>query len=203
MSAGVRDGCAAGAADTGGAPSIRTVRLDALARRMHAQQGGVRDLLEARLAALAAARAAVDPPVHAPPHTHARPRGRSPGPLAPLLAQLNARAIARQDAPAAATTAHVLDEMRALTTRARLESQVREALGQAPANAGPLNSASLVHRSLQLMHAQSPGYLAAFTAYVDELARLATLGLATARADEVPAPAAGKSKRRRSVRTAG
>lgn len=46
---------------------------------------------------------------------------------------------------------------------------MRRSLDQVPGNAGPLNSSSLVHRSLSLMHALSPGYLQQFLSYVDAL----------------------------------
>lgn len=62
-----------------------------------------------------------------------------------------------------------LGEFRKIWSEIRTESQVRQSLEQVPANAGPLNSGSLVHRSLTLMHELSPGYLQQFLAYVDTL----------------------------------
>ncbi len=49
-------------------------------------------------------------------------------------------------------------------------------LDHVPANAGPLNSSSLVHRSLALMREVSPGYLRHFLSYVDALAWPGQLG---------------------------
>jgi len=46
---------------------------------------------------------------------------------------------------------------------------VTQALGQAPKNAGPINSHMLVLRSLALMREISPDYLNQFTSYVDAL----------------------------------
>lgn len=62
-----------------------------------------------------------------------------------------------------------LDEFRKIWSEVRTDSQVRQSLEQVPANAGPLNSGSLVHRSLTLMREVSPGYLQQFLAYVDTL----------------------------------
>lgn len=50
-----------------------------------------------------------------------------------------------------------------------VEKRVTQALRQAPKNAGPINSHSLVLRSLALMRDISPDYLNQFTSYVDTL----------------------------------
>jgi len=50
--------------------------------------------------------------------------------------------------------------------------QVTQALGQAPKNAGPINSHMLVLRSLSLMRDMSPDYLHRFVSYVDTLLSL-------------------------------
>jgi hypothetical protein len=47
--------------------------------------------------------------------------------------------------------------------------RVTQAMGQAPKNAGPINSHMLVLRSLALMREISPDYLNQFTSYVDAL----------------------------------
>ncbi len=49
------------------------------------------------------------------------------------------------------------------------DKQVTQALGQAPKNAGPMNSHGLVLRSLALMREISPDYLNRFMSYVDTL----------------------------------
>jgi len=49
----------------------------------------------------------------------------------------------------------------------RTRRQLRDSQEQVPDNAGPLNSSSLVHRSLSLMREVSPGYLQHFLSYVD------------------------------------
>ncbi len=63
-----------------------------------------------------------------------------------------------------------LGEFRQLWSAIRAESQLQQSLQPVPGNAGPLNSAGLVHRSIALMRELSPGYLQQFLAYVDDLA---------------------------------
>ncbi|WP_254423941.1 DUF2894 domain-containing protein [Rhodanobacter sp. C03] len=74
--------------------------------------------------------------------------------------------------PPAFPALEALDEFRKIWSEVRTESQVRQSLEHVPANAGPLNSGSLVHRSLTLMRELSPGYLQQFLAYVDTLSWL-------------------------------
>jgi Protein of unknown function (DUF2894) len=62
-----------------------------------------------------------------------------------------------------------LGEFRKIWSELRTDSQVRQSLEQVPTDAGPLNSGSLVHRSLTLMRELSPGYLQQFLSYVDTL----------------------------------
>ena len=80
-----------------------------------------------------------------------------------------------------ATPRHLLPEMgmladvRKLWSSVHTRSQVRRSLQSSPENAGPLNSSSLVHRSLTLMREVSPGYLQQFMSYVDALSWLEQL----------------------------
>jgi hypothetical protein len=53
-----------------------------------------------------------------------------------------------------------------------VDKQVAQALGQAPKNAGPINSHMLVLRSLALMREVSPDYLNRFMSYADTLLSL-------------------------------
>ena len=53
-----------------------------------------------------------------------------------------------------------------------VDKQVAQALGQAPKNAGPINSHMLVLRSLALMRDISPDYLNRFMSYADTLLSL-------------------------------
>ena len=63
----------------------------------------------------------------------------------------------------------VLDYFRKTWTQVSTERRFRQSLAQVPGNAGPLNSSSLVHRSLALMRELSPGYLEQFLSYIDAL----------------------------------
>ncbi|MGF2508849.1 DUF2894 domain-containing protein, partial [Ralstonia pseudosolanacearum] len=103
------------------------------------------------------------------------------GTLADLLDHIASRAPARNDSRHAARTAHAagsfgadpelktLDYFRETWSTVSTERQLRQALDQVPRNAGPLNSSSLVHRSLLLMQELSPAYLRQFMSYVDAL----------------------------------
>jgi hypothetical protein len=61
--------------------------------------------------------------------------------------------------------------------RMKVQDQVEHALGQGPANAGPLNSHRLVLRTLGLMQDLSPAYLHHFMSHLDTLLQLDTLAL--------------------------
>lgn len=74
-----------------------------------------------------------------------------------------------------------LAEARQLWSSLRAETQAREALAAEPTDAGPLNSAQLVHRALKLMRETSPGYLRHFLAYVDTLSQLAEIAIEPAK----------------------
>ncbi|WP_254460591.1 DUF2894 domain-containing protein [Xanthomonas sacchari] len=114
---------------------------------------------------------------------------------------IGADAAAPSPSPAAASAAARLaapqlpavEEARRLWTELRSRSQLRQSLQQAPADAGPLNSGVLVHRSLALMRTLSPGYLQHFLSYVDALSWLQQLQEAGAlAAAQKPGSAAGK-----------
>lgn len=94
----------------------------------------------------------------------------------------NTRSVAIASAPATDTVSRptlpemgVLDDFRKLWSSIHTSSQVRRSLQSSPENAGPLNSSSLVHRSLTLMREVSPGYLQQFMSYVDALSWLEQL----------------------------
>ena len=71
---------------------------------------------------------------------------------------------------------------------------MRQSLEQVPGNAGPLNSSSLVHRSLSLMRELSPGYLQQFLSYVDALSWMEQMngGSASAKRMRLVAGAQGR-----------
>ena len=78
-----------------------------------------------------------------------------------------------------------------------VDKQLAQAIEQAPDNAGPLNSSSLVHRALSLMREVSPGYLKQFLSYVDALSWMEQIngGAAPAGKDAPRAGSTGKSAR--------
>ena len=177
---------------------IGFARIDALARRTAAMSGPVRTLLDARLGELVDAYAPRTR--HPRPVTEAALTGPGPGAggLAALLVHLGrGETTAGAPDPTHAVATEALDEMRRLSTAVRTESQVRQALDQAPENAGPLNSANLVHRALVVMSEQAPGYLHAFMDYVDTLARLESMNLSPDAPRRDVGVAAASAKRRR------
>ncbi|MFL9918183.1 DUF2894 domain-containing protein [Paraburkholderia fungorum] len=90
-----------------------------------------------------------------------------------------------------------LDYFRQTWSKVRSEKQLRQSLKKAPGNAGPLNSSSLVHRSLSLMRELSPGYLQQFLSYVDALSWMEQMngGAALPAKDAPRAATARKSAR--------
>ncbi|WP_157003167.1 DUF2894 domain-containing protein [Ralstonia sp. A12] len=171
-----------------GADRLNRVRfhfIEALHRRAASQTGEARRVLDERLGNLIAAyaddfdRAAPVPDVSEVAGEPARSA------LAELLADIASHA--REDASRAATNAlgrhphvpaelKILEDVRETWSRVSAEKQLRDSLDQVPTNAGPLNSSSLVHRSLLLMREVSPEYLRQFLSYVDALSWLERMG---------------------------
>jgi hypothetical protein len=63
----------------------------------------------------------------------------------------------------------VIREFRDTWSQLSVDNQVKQAIAQAPENAGPLNSHMLVLRSLTQMRELSPDYLNRFMIYIDTL----------------------------------
>ena len=173
--------------------------IDALERRAARHDGEVRRALDRRLASLVAsyahelarAEAAARPGEPSPGAPSGAPdlpkRNLAPrGPLAQLTDLLTSRVAAhpaKNDGSALGGEAHVphapsgvraaelpmLEYFRETWSRFSTEKQLRHSLEQVPFNAGPLNSNSLIHRSLSLMREASPGYLQHFLSYVEAL----------------------------------
>nr|WP_255779083.1 DUF2894 domain-containing protein [Mycetohabitans sp. B8] len=166
-----------------GADRLDPVRfrfINALQRRTAGHVGAVRRHLERRLGELLDAYAAdLERAALRSSDAEAATASREPGnpTLAALLDYIAARKPAHGDAGALAAAPHpvpelgpaTLDYFRKTWARVRIEKQLRQSLNQVPKNAGPLNSSSLVHRSLLLMRELSPGYLQQFLAYADTL----------------------------------
>lgn len=155
--------------------------IEVLERRAAGHDGATRQLLDKRLTKLVEAYTAdLDNASSRAGDADGVPAPSAParGALGTLLDDIANRAATRVDdlattdaAPgtAALPTLEALDEFRNIWSEVRIESQIRQSLEQVPADAGPLNSGSLVHRSLTLMHEVSPGYLQHFLSYIDTL----------------------------------
>ncbi len=190
----------------------------ALARRMAAWEGPVRQRLAARLAAALAQwqdeleRAApalapgVDPLA---PGVDLPARGVDP-PAPSIDAAARPASGAQALADLAATVramapAEALPELRALRrfrrqwAQLRAEQRLAGALAQVPAKAGPLHSTGLAVRAIALMRARSPGYLQHLVVHADAL-----LWLEAATGDDalpLPSPMRGAAPRRPRPRT--
>ncbi|MEB2610451.1 DUF2894 domain-containing protein [Burkholderia cenocepacia] len=173
-------------------------RIDALERRAAVLDGAARALLDARLATLIdgfakrVARADGDAEVTREP-VQAATGAPARGALAALVEGLarDAQADRRGLDP------ELVDYFRTMWSKVRTEQQYRQSLDQVPRNAGPLNSNSLVHRSLATMRELSPDYLQQFLSYVDALAWLEDLAGGGAQPEkEVPRAKAAKPARK-------
>ncbi|MBB5357917.1 hypothetical protein HDE76_001123 [Rhodanobacter sp. ANJX3] len=155
--------------------------IEVLEQRAAGHDGATRQLLDKRLTKLVEAYAAdLDNAASCAGDADgvSAPSAPARGALGELLDDIANRAATRVDDLAttdatpgttALPTLEALDEFRNIWSEVRIESQIRQSLEQVPADAGPLNSGSLVHRSLTLMHELSPGYLQHFLSYIDTL----------------------------------
>lgn len=168
---------------------VRFHRLDALEKRAAALDGDARALLDARLATLLDAYADIVARAAeaAPASANAAPARSRLGELVEQLAR-DAQADRRGIDPG------LIDYFRTMWSKVRTEQQYRQSLDQVPRNAGPLNSNSLVHRSLATMRELSPEYLQQFLSYVDALAWLEDLAGGPAQPEkEAPRAKAAKA----------
>ncbi|WP_175832511.1 DUF2894 domain-containing protein [Burkholderia cenocepacia] len=173
-------------------------RIDALEKRAAVLDGAARVLLDARLATLidgfAKRVARADDDAEATRETvQAAAGARARGVLATLVEGFarDAQADRRGLDP------ELVDYFRTMWSKVRTEQQYRQSLDQVPRNAGPLNSNSLVHRSLATMRELSPEYLQQFLSYVDALAWLEDLAGGGAQPEkEAPRAKAAKPARK-------
>ena len=191
--------------------------IEALERRAAGHSGAARRILDDRLNSLLAAYAE---DLEKTGFTGAADGAASlalpaRGALGELLDHIAGRAPASTaeaevaaDRPAAAQVAsrparwpepEVLEYFREVWSRLSTERQLRQSQQQVPGNAGPLNSSSLVHRSLSLMRELSPGYLQQFLSYVDALSWLEQMNGGGALAGKDAPRAAGVKKPTRST----
>ena len=160
---------------------IRFHFIEALDRRAASHSGEARRLLDERLSKLIEAYA-VDleraESKAGDADTKASSGDPTRGALAGLIDYIANHAPADDDSltagnatprPSSYPELEALDYFRETWSKVRSEKQLRQSLKKAPGNAGPLNSSSLVHRSLSLMRELSPGYLQQFLSYVDAL----------------------------------
>lgn len=200
-----------------GADRVKPVRfrlIEALACRAACRTGEVRRLLDERIARLVDAYA--EEVEKAAPGTAGYGVPATPGPrvrsaLAELVDRMAAdRARTHRGNPASDNMERpsrfdpepeALDYFRHTWSKLSAERQLRQSHEQVPGNAGPLNSESLVYRSLSLMRELSPEYLRQFLSYVDALSWMEQLsesaGTAakdTARTAAIKKSARGKSR---------
>ncbi|MDR6204748.1 DUF2894 domain-containing protein [Paraburkholderia graminis] len=169
--------------------------IDALERRAATQCGETRRVLDERLAVLldAYARQIAAAERDACDGTEST---TGAGPLVQLVAELHGASQHRERNHAAYPELPELDYFRQTWAKVRTDKQLRQSLQPAPGNAGPLNSSSLVHRSLSLMRELSPGYLKQFLSYVDALSWIEQLNGGAPPSKEPPrAATAGKGGR--------
>lgn len=88
---------------------------------------------------------------------------------APTLANNKSAGDRAHGAESAAAELKTLRYFRSTWSRLSAHQRLTQSLAQVPANAGPLNSHHLVHRTLILMRDASPPYLNRFISYVDAL----------------------------------
>ncbi len=164
--------------------------IDALERRASGCDGAIRQVLDAKLSSLIEAYAGkLDRTANGRGSTGLS-AGTTAGAagLAGLVEQIAGHKTAlhgtaaatgmsgqRPTPPTAFPELAELAQFREIWERVRSEGQMRQSLQQAPADAGPLNSGVLVHRSLVRMRELSPAYLQHFLSYVDNLSWLEQL----------------------------
>ena len=160
---------------------IRFHFIEALDRRAAGHSGEARRLLDEKLAKLIEVYAIdLERAESKADDTDAKASSGDParGTLAGLIDYIANHATADGDGltagsatprPSSYPELEALDYFRETWSKVRSEKQLRQSLKKAPGNAGPLNSSSLVHRSLSLMRELSPGYLQQFLSYVDAL----------------------------------
>jgi hypothetical protein len=163
--------------------------IEALAERSGGHSGPAQALLNEKLnKALVQFKRRLDA---APQPSSTAQQAPSPSPFAALLSDMSRHAPAVQGSlaapagPALKTTAWraespKVQQFKKQLSQISVQKQVRQAIAQAPQNAGPINSHMLVLRSLGLMRDASADYLSRFMAHVDTLMCLEETGKASA-----------------------
>ena len=144
--------------------------IETLASRTQAQSGAARVLLHAKLQE---ALQRFDARMTAATLPQSHPEAL-PSPLATLLQDMGPKT-APQGTGWPSENPRIQAFKKQLS-QLSVQKQVRQAMAQAPQNAGPINSHMLVLRSLGLMRDISPDYLNRFMAHVDTLLCLEEAG---------------------------
>jgi hypothetical protein len=166
---------------------VRFRMIEAMERRATKHSGETRRVLDAKIADLIHAYAADLAATFQP---EAPDEKLACGPLAGLVGYIgNVRE------PSAYPEMAALEYFRQTWNTISTERQFKQSLAQVPGNAGPLNSSSLVHRSLSLMRALSPGYLQQFLSYADALSWLEQMTTASGAAADKDAPRSAATKK--------
>ena len=157
--------------------------IEALAKRSGGHSGPAQALLNEKLnKALVQFKSRLDAAL--PPSGAAQ---QAPSPLAALLSDMALHApvvqggLTAPPGPALKTTAWraespKVQQFKKQLSQISVQKQVKQAMAQAPQNAGPINSHMLALRSLGLMRDASTDYLNRFMGYVDTLLRLEESG---------------------------
>ncbi|RQR42261.1 DUF2894 domain-containing protein [Burkholderia sp. Bp9142] len=183
---------------------VRFHRLDALEKRAAALDGDARVLLDARLATLLEGFAEIVARAGEAAAASEMAQATAQAPARGALGGLVERLARDAQADRRGVDPELIDYFRTMWSKVRTEQQYRQSLDQVPRNAGPLNSSSLVHRSLATMRELSPEYLQQFLSYIDALAWLEDRAGGGAQPEkEAPRAKAGKPAKpaRKTTRT--
>ena len=170
--------------------------IEVLAARTQAQSGAAQALLEGKLARVLDTFRDRLHTVSAAQADTAVTTAAPPSPLAQLLQDIAPpTAATRALTPSAGWRAESprVQQFRKQLSQISVQKQVRQAIAQAPQNAGPINSHMLVLRALGLMRDISPGYLNRFMGHVDTLLCLDEAGRSQSQPKK--SPQAGRAKR--------
>ena len=153
--------------------------IEILEQRASAHQGRVRQVLDAKLAtAVSALRQRMHLAQSPGLNPVAPAQAAQPETLGDLVRLLAEHSQDKPDSRSAvpSTTPHAelksVKYFRNTWSKLSAERQVTQAIGQAPKNAGPINSHVVALRSLALMRDTAPDYLNRFMSYVDTLMSL-------------------------------
>ena len=161
-----------------GADQLDPVRfhfIETLAKRMLQHQGAVKRILGDKLAdALATYRERFEHTITRITKDAGPEKNDRQSPLAELARHIAQYSHERDETglaenPGPHPELKAIRNFRDIWSTLSVDKQVRQAIEQAPENAGPLNSHGLVLQSLALMRDISPDYLKRFMSYADSL----------------------------------